>query len=86
MPLEVLLSRARAERRALLDVLEAVRVDGPRPADGPHLIDPRAIAAGQTEEAKVYVTHFLALLRDDARTVAEKEGRDDGKDGRDEDV
>jgi YVTN family beta-propeller protein len=31
---------------------------------------------------KVYVTHFLAELRNDARTVAEKQGRDDGKDGR----
>ncbi|PYV12345.1 MAG: hypothetical protein DMG07_17270, partial [Acidobacteria bacterium] len=31
---------------------------------------------------KVYVTQFLAQLRDDARPVDEKEGRDDGKEGR----
>src|SRR6266540_4239925 len=31
---------------------------------------------------KVYVTHFLAELRNDTRSVAEKQGRDDGKDGR----
>src|SRR5437867_3291435 len=31
---------------------------------------------------KVYVTQFLAQLRDDARPVEEKEGRDDGKEGR----
>ncbi|HYJ97587.1 MAG TPA: YncE family protein, partial [Burkholderiaceae bacterium] len=44
---------------------------------------PRAIAvaeiAGQT---KVYVTQFLAQLVDDARTVEQKEGRDDGREGR----
>src|SRR6185503_963226 len=40
---------------------------------------PRAIAI---EGDKVYVTHFLAELRDDPRLVAEKEGRDDGKEGR----
>jgi YVTN family beta-propeller protein len=40
---------------------------------------PRAIAI---TEDKVYVTHFLAELRNDARSVAEKEGRDDGKEGR----
>lgn len=40
---------------------------------------PRAIAI---EGDKVYVTHFLAELRNDARPVAEKEGRDDGKEGR----
>lgn len=46
---------------------------------------PAAIAitgSSHSEAAKVYVTHFLALLRDDDRTVVEKEGRDDGKDGR----
>jgi YVTN family beta-propeller protein len=31
---------------------------------------------------KVYVTHFLAFLRPDARPVDQKEGRDDGKEGR----
>jgi YVTN family beta-propeller protein len=31
---------------------------------------------------KVYVTQFLAQLQDDARPVVEKEGRDDGKEGR----
>ena len=31
---------------------------------------------------KVYVTQFLAQLRSDARSVVEKEGRDDGKEGR----
>src|SRR5438552_4225774 len=31
---------------------------------------------------KVYVTAFLAQLRNDGRTVAEKEGFDDGKEGR----
>jgi YVTN family beta-propeller protein len=40
---------------------------------------PRAIAiAGD----KVYVTQFLADIRPDARPVSEKEGRDDGKEGR----
>src|SRR6185503_3231181 len=40
---------------------------------------PRALAiAGD----KLYVTHFLAELRSDGRLVAEKEGRDDGKEGR----
>src|SRR5262245_22786169 len=40
---------------------------------------PRAIAI---TDDKVYVTHFLAELRNDARPIAEKEGRDDGKEGR----
>src|SRR6266511_939027 len=40
---------------------------------------PRAIAI---TDDKVYVTHFLAELRNDSRTVVEKEGRDDGKEGR----
>jgi YVTN family beta-propeller protein len=40
---------------------------------------PRAIAI---TEDKVYVTHFLAELRNDARSIPEKEGRDDGKEGR----
>jgi YVTN family beta-propeller protein len=31
---------------------------------------------------KVYVTHFQAFLRPDSRTVVQKEGRDDGKEGR----
>jgi YVTN family beta-propeller protein len=40
---------------------------------------PRAIAI---HGDKVYVTHFLAELRNDARSIVEKEGRDDGKEGR----
>src|SRR5262245_15565921 len=40
---------------------------------------PRAIAiAGD----KVYVTHFLGELRNDGRSIVQKEGRDDGKEGR----
>src|SRR5262245_24947689 len=41
---------------------------------------PRAIAISTAN--KVYVTSFLAHLRDDGRTVEQKEGRDDGKEGR----
>ena len=41
---------------------------------------PRAIAI--STDNKVYVTSFLAHLRDDGRTVDQKEGRDDGKEGR----
>src|SRR5262249_12146340 len=41
---------------------------------------PRALAI--TPGGKVYVTQFLAQLRDDARTIDQKEGRDDGKEGR----
>jgi YVTN family beta-propeller protein len=41
---------------------------------------PRAIAI--STDNKVYVTSFLAHLRDDARTIDQKEGRDDGKEGR----
>src|SRR5262245_30602905 len=41
---------------------------------------PRAIAI--STDNKVYVTSFLARLRDDGRTVEQKEGRDDGKEGR----
>ena len=41
---------------------------------------PRAIAV--STDNKVYVTSFLAHLRDDGRTVDQKEGRDDGKEGR----
>ena len=41
---------------------------------------PRGIAI--TPGGKVYVTSFLAQLRDDGRTVDQKEGRDDGKEGR----
>jgi YVTN family beta-propeller protein len=40
---------------------------------------PRAIAIVGD---KVYVTEFLAQLRDDGRSAVEKEGRDDGKEGR----
>ena len=34
------------------------------------------------DKTKVYVTQFLAQLRNDNRPVDQKEGRDDGKDGR----
>jgi YVTN family beta-propeller protein len=40
---------------------------------------PRAIAI--STDGKVYVTSFLAHLRDDGRTIDQKEGRDDGKEG-----
>jgi YVTN family beta-propeller protein len=41
---------------------------------------PRAIAV--STDNKVYVTSFLAHLRNDSRAIPEKEGRDDGKEGR----
>jgi YVTN family beta-propeller protein len=40
---------------------------------------PRAIAI--STDGKVYVTSFLAHLRDDGRSIDQKEGRDDGKEG-----
>lgn len=44
---------------------------------------PRAIAVAEVGgRTKVYVTQFLARLVDDARSVAAKEGRDDGREGR----
>jgi len=44
---------------------------------------PRAIAVAESGgNTKVYVTQFLAQLVDDARTVDQKEGRDDGREGR----
>jgi YVTN family beta-propeller protein len=44
---------------------------------------PRAIAIAETGgKTKVYVTQFLAQLVDDARSVDQKEGRDDGREGR----
>ena len=49
----------------------------PVPAGNPK---PRAIAI--SADGKVYVTSFLARLRDDGRTIDQKEGRDDGKEGR----
>ena len=46
---------------------------------------PRGIAItdlpGGRGHNKVYVTHFLAQLQNDARPVDQKEGRDDGKEG-----
>jgi len=42
---------------------------------------PRGIAI-TANGSQVYVTQFLAQLRNDARPVSEKEGRDDGKEGR----
>lgn len=45
--------------------------------------NPRALAVAEVNgQAKVYVTQFLAQLVDDARSVDEKEGRDDGREGR----
>ena len=44
---------------------------------------PRAIAVAEVGgKTKVYVTQFLAQLVDDARTIDQKEGRDDGREGR----
>ena len=44
---------------------------------------PSAIALAEAGgKTKVYVTQFLAQLVDDARSVEQKEGRDDGRDGR----
>jgi YVTN family beta-propeller protein len=44
---------------------------------------PRGIAVAEIgSQTKVYVTQFLAQLTDDARSVEEKEGRDDGREGR----
>jgi YVTN family beta-propeller protein len=44
---------------------------------------PRAIAVAEVGgKTKVYVTQFLAQLVDDARSVEQKEGRDDGREGR----
>ena len=44
---------------------------------------PRAIAVAEVGgKSKVYVTQFLAQLVDDARTIDQKEGRDDGREGR----
>lgn len=48
-------------------------------------VDPQPFAIAITasgEPEKVYVTHFFAQLRPDSRSVVEKEGRDDGKEGR----
>lgn len=42
---------------------------------------PRGIAI-TADGSRAYVTQFLARLRNDGRSVAEKEGRDDGKEGR----
>ena len=44
---------------------------------------PRAIAVAEIGgKTKVYVTQFLAQLTDDPRTIEQKEGRDDGREGR----
>jgi YVTN family beta-propeller protein len=44
---------------------------------------PRAIAVAEVGgKTKVYVTQFLAQLVDDARPIDQKEGRDDGREGR----
>jgi YVTN family beta-propeller protein len=44
-------------------------------------VGPKPAAIAITDD-KVYVTLFLAQLRTDNRSVTEKEGRDDGKEGR----
>jgi len=44
---------------------------------------PRAIAVAERNgKTQVYVTQFLAQLVDDARPIDQKEGRDDGREGR----
>ncbi|MFI4930621.1 MAG: YncE family protein, partial [Burkholderiales bacterium] len=44
---------------------------------------PRAVAVAEVGgKTKVYVTQFLAQLVDDARSIDQKEGRDDGREGR----
>jgi len=44
---------------------------------------PRGLAVAEIGgQTKVYVTQFLAQLVDDARSIEEKEGRDDGREGR----
>src|SRR5262249_32512251 len=46
-------------------------------------VKPRALAVAEVgSQTKVYVTQFLAQLVDDARSVEQKEGRDDGREGR----
>jgi YVTN family beta-propeller protein len=46
-------------------------------------VKPRAIAVAEVGgKSKVYVTQFLAQLVDDARSIDQKEGRDDGREGR----
>src|SRR5262249_25473483 len=56
-------------------VIKTIRDVGPQPRG-------IAITAGPQGNHKVYVTQFLAQLRDDGRSVEEKEGRDDGREGR----
>ncbi|HEU0202359.1 MAG TPA: hypothetical protein VFR86_18250, partial [Burkholderiaceae bacterium] len=44
---------------------------------------PRALAVAEVNgKTKLYVTQFLAQLVEDSRTVDQKEGRDDGREGR----
>jgi YVTN family beta-propeller protein len=44
---------------------------------------PRGLAVAEVGgQTKVYVTQFLAQLVDDARSIDQKEGRDDGREGR----
>jgi YVTN family beta-propeller protein len=62
-------------KNKLLDFLINLRDDDDTPGHE-HLNGP---ALGKV---KVYVTHFLAELRGDNRPVDEKEGSDDGKEGR----
>jgi YVTN family beta-propeller protein len=46
-------------------------------------VKPRGLAVAEIGgQTKVYVTQFLAQLVDDARSVDQKEGRDDGREGR----
>jgi YVTN family beta-propeller protein len=44
---------------------------------------PRGLAVAEVGgQSKLYVTQFLAQLTDDPRTIDQKEGRDDGREGR----
>ncbi len=56
-------------------VIRTIAGVGPKPSGV-------AVTGGPLGRNKVYVTQFLAQLRNDARSVEEKEGRDDGKEGR----
>jgi YVTN family beta-propeller protein len=44
--------------------------------------NPKPMALAVSDAGKLYVTSFLAQLRDDGRTIDQREGRDDGKEGR----
>jgi YVTN family beta-propeller protein len=56
-------------------VIETIGGVGPKPRG-------IAITTDANGVNKIYVTQFLAQIRDDGRTIDQKEGRDDGKEGR----